>query len=112
MTFEEAEKLHKELWGWLAETGSEVKFDAPILNGRDILNGCFCCEIAGWDDESEDMNCIYDPSLCPITWVDDNDSFSVPCESQDSPYRKWRFVETLEDRKHWAAIIRDLPWRK
>lgn len=105
LTFKQAEKLHKALWGWLAETGAREKDEWPewkFNKGKvpEVSNDCFACEI-----KSESINC--NPNRCPIDWGYDS------CLEEDSPYLKWGKVpSTVKTRKKYAAIIRDLPWRK
>ena len=93
LTFKQAEKLHKELWGWLYKHPLKEKWDWPrwVNNGVDIpiLHlYCFACQ--------------YD--CCPMDWN------AKDC--MDSYYRDWCHAKLPKERKNYAAIIRDLPWRK
>ena len=114
MTFEELGKLHKELWGWLAETGTKEKSGWPEWksNGgpvEDVSFHCFCCNYVEHSYEpgrQRDM-CGY----CPVVWVDGSPSGGV-CSEGKSPYIRWNGAETPKTRKKYAAIIRDLPWER
>lgn len=95
---------HVALWDWLAKTGSYEKIKAPVWKDKrfkHLIRGdveefhCFACY----------NNCI----KCPIEWVKGTYPDCSPL-SKDSPFVKWRDAETIEERKHWAAIIRDLLW--
>lgn len=95
------EELHKELWGWLAETGSNTKKDWPgwaeIFPGDKALeNNCFCCAEAWFD-----LDC----GNCPVDWGEEND-----CVSKGTLFNLWYKEKTIEKRKILAAQIRDLPW--
>ena len=105
MRIETAEKLHKELWDWLAKTGKR-KADWPGWNNIGLaLNRCFACEY-----------CKNDCFRCPINWSEDEDrdwsDMNAYCEQNSSPYFEWIATSVTEERKRLAAIIRDLPWRK
>jgi hypothetical protein len=110
LSFKQAEKLHKELWGWLAETGAYSKGSWPKWEGEsgwghyykgiDIVNDCFACMAAG-----------YRCNKCPITWKDED--VDIPdCTQYGAFYTKWIDAKTPKTRKKYAAVIRDLPWRK
>jgi hypothetical protein len=100
------EEGHRKLWGRLAETGGSSKkkaFRELWPKKKIILNECFYCieaEIRR-DKNNGRHTCIY----CPTIWAD-----GKQCNSPNGEYTKWVDAVTPEDRKHWAAIIRDLPW--
>ena len=103
LTMKQAEKLHKELWGWLAETGKH-KGEWPKWewNGGQIKKNrflCFPCVISK-HGEGGHRGC----NECPVKW---DGSFCLEGE-----YGKWSEAMTTKSRKKYAAIIRDLPWRK
>ena len=106
MKIEEAHRLHRELWGWLAETGDDCKGNWPEwkFNGgkvKEVRHSCFPCEVAR-------KGC----PKCQITWGPDNDdSPGAFCQQPSSPWEKWRHKERETTRKRLAAIIRDLPWK-
>lgn len=104
------EELHRELWGWLAETGKK-KDEWPGWYGKDSIedaigNRCFACNEAGWVEVNELLDC----EMCPIIWFTPLE-FHGQCQKIDSPYRLWEKASSEEVRKYWAAIVRDLPWR-
>jgi len=100
------EELHRELWGWLAETGTRYKREWPgwkSCGGYDnVCGGCFACKEGMMHSKTFGSLCCH----CPI------DAGTVPlCGKDESLYTKWNRSKTIEDRKKYAAIIRDLPWR-
>jgi hypothetical protein len=103
-----SERLHKkhvELYDWCAKTGKD-KFAWPgwekKANAAYLF--CFACVEAERRGGEQDQDC-----RCPITWTDD-DRKDQPCGQEDSPYNKFKRSENAQDRKKYAAIIRDLPW--
>ena len=105
MKREEAVKLHKEMWGWLAENPDKDKPQWPrwVSNGgtvEDIDYDCFACE------DNSDYTGTYSCKNCMIDWGYNN------CKSIGSPYELWDYSENNEDKAIYAAIIRDLPIRK
>lgn len=111
LTFKKAHELHVALWGWLAETGNSSKYIWPewvICGGKipHVLNCCFACELCK-DKDGLWAEC----NKCSVAWTKDpQDNL---CEiSKKSPYRAWKNAAQTNDRKKYAAIIRDLPWRK
>lgn len=120
MTDELAEKNHRTLWNWVAETG-EHKHRAPISHSLDkfnyqgILDGallaanevdCFACGEAYIRGKNSDPrnNCKH----CPINW----NGRHGHCTDYDSPYIKYYEALTGEEAKKYAAIIANLPWKK
>ena len=121
MTDELAEKNHRTLWNWAAETG-KPKWMAPILeslaefcldNITDrILNevvdtDCFACGEAYWrarnDKWRHGIICYY----CPITWGN-----ADKCTHLGSPYNSYFQATSKSKKKKYAAIIANLPWKK
>ena len=98
-------ELHKELWGWLAETGDAWKSNWPGWQQYRSSNDCFACEA-----------CEEDCSECPIDWVgNENYAFSYgdrQCCASGSLYEEWDTSKTTYERKKLAAQIRDLPWKE
>ena len=109
-TFKENEALHKELWGWCAETGND-KADWPRwkFNGGDVEyetgSLCFACSYAESITEEElDDTC----SNCPIC----DGVGSVECLNglYDDWWNTYHHDGNEEDVKELAAQIRDLDW--
>lgn len=115
MTFEKAQKLHRELWNWLAETGEDSKSSwdgwMKVRNYSEPVRffSCFACAFGrkGKVGRNASVECN-----CPIVWTDSALYIqNFACEDNvDSLYRKWRECPDVEQRKHFAALIRDLPW--
>ena len=107
ITREEAIQRHRELWGWLAETGEEGKFAWPEWEKYGIAkNRCFLCEFTQPDDVEDRKNACEN---CPCVWPNTDTNY-FPCEI--SLYTAWQNAETTEERKALAAQIRDLPARE
>ncbi len=106
ITFENAQKCHRRMWNWLAETGEKHKciwpeFKEKNSHGKVVkrpLAECFACEIVQFDCK-----------ICPMDWA----PIKYRCKSYaKSPYMKWKYSITTKARKKYAAIIRDLPWTR
>ena len=100
LTKKEALKRCAEMWDDLAESGSGHKAEAfkrlwPEYRPTDI-NECWACE---YDDGSHDGPCS-DVCIMKSVWP-------KGCCHEDSPYNKWEFAETSEDRREWAKEIAD-----
>jgi hypothetical protein len=102
LSFKQAEKLHKELWGWLAENPDRTKCNWPEYDKiSHFINECSACEFVFKGDLDEMCR------SCRIQWPDKKD-----CYHDSSLFHKWEDAETPETRKKYAAIICDLPWVK
>jgi hypothetical protein len=97
ITLAEAEKGHRELWDWLAETCCTCKSRWPGWKkyDREAIHSFFACETA-----DEDCN------RCPIEWP------GKFCAVGAGPYCLWERATDPAERKRLAAVIRDLPWRE
>ena len=93
LSFEECEKLHKELWTWLAENPGKTKREWPKWSsvnfwgveyaGEKIIDGCFACQATS--DNSKPRNCDF----CPIDWGIDNPLCEKPCTDNGSAFDDW-----------------------
>lgn len=108
LTKEEAIRLHRELWGWLAENPGRDKREWPEWedNGGKfprVRNLCFACE---YDHQEGIKNHSYACSDCPFEWP------GKTCENMEDNglYNLWKYGET-ELESMYAAMIRDLPIR-
>ena len=97
LTRVKALEICRDLWDYLAETGSYDKNDWPGWreHGR-MRHACPCCEYAK-------MDC----SFCLFLGCWRNTDFSTPCCDLVSPFRKWCDVRTPKTRKKYAKIIAD-----
>ena len=95
-TSEELHALHRELWGWLAETGRPWKSEWPGWKENAAPHYCFACGEMAY----RGRGC----RSCPVEWE------ASDCEAGDSAFLKWLLTDSRDDRKKYAAIIRDLPW--
>lgn len=121
MTDELAEKNHRTLWNWTAETG-KPKWMAPILESLTvfcldnitdrILNevvdtDCFACGEAYWRARNDKWRygtvCCY----CPIKWGN-----ADKCTHRGSPYYLYFIAISKSEKKKYATIIANLPWKK
>ena len=96
LSFEECEKLHKELWTWLAENPGKTKWDWPKWSsvdnlweaeygGERIIHGCFACQTTSGGLGNKDCG------LCPIDWgvVDFDTYYETPCTRDGSAFDDW-----------------------
>ena len=96
MTRKEAIRLHRELWGWLAENPMKQKTDYPKFKTECVRNDCYLCEFAG-------SQC----AKCPVEWP--KPRYVSPCYCMKSYFGEWDDAKLPEERSRLAAIIRDLP---
>jgi hypothetical protein len=102
LTKDEAVRLFREHWKYLAETGGDLSDKRKWLaeNGyKDILFECFLCEYTA--PYCED---------CPIIWEDMgfyNKEIASDCAR--SYYGLWQRANSPEERKRLAKIISELP---
>lgn len=100
MTKKEAIKHHREMWNWLAKSGSRYKGDWPDLdNFEEVIshNSCFLCYYA-------DMWC----SHCPLEWPGLGCSY-IAANDERGLYTQWVEEEDIEARKIIALKIANLP---
>jgi len=110
LTREEAIRLHRELWGWLAENPIKNKSAWPEWNkyvcfgkmGNETPNSlCFGCEYVLQQTKFKKRDC----QLCPLDWPNEN------CKG-NGLWGQWDNATAPEKRSRLAAIIRDLPEKK
>lgn len=120
MTDEDFRYWHYKLWDWLAETGESdkslfykfkelgdldnngVELHFAVFDAYDC--DCFAC---GADTLDRLKKGIYCCSSCPIDWGCD----CIDCCDDESLFSKWDNSRTIEDRKMYAKLISQLPWR-
>lgn len=125
LTKEEAIRLHRELWGWLAENPNKNKFQWPgwenseddytcdgLYNGEIIPFYCFACyaTVLQIGDYADDDSC----AACVLEWG------SGVCDKWDDSiipkpiglFTKWNESKSDRMRSKLAAKIRDLPERE
>jgi len=101
-------RLHKKLWGWLADNPTLDKFDWPewSYNGgriKAIDFDCFACEEC--KNEEGFLDCEY----CMIDWNNGKTDGAYRCEDEDSIYDLWIQADNSKDRSKYAKIIQNLP---
>ena len=100
LTKDEAVRLSREHWKWLAETGSANKQLWLDDNGYEDINcDCFLCEYSYF----RKAEC----GACPVVWKDTGILGLEPCMM--SYFGQWRKAKTREERKRLAKIISELP---
>ena len=94
-TSEELHELHKELWGWLAETG-KTNILWPKWKDDALMEffPCFACH-----EKNIRTNGSGACDGCPLG----------NCDAWDM-WHAAQVVGDTESSKKYAAIIRDLPW--
>lgn len=99
LTKKKALEICIELWTWLAETGSEYKFDWPGWKEYgDIWAHCPCCE---YQKQNPVSNCLIFSGI----------NGKCTCTKEDSVYTKWNSAGT-STRKEYAQQIVDLAKQK
>jgi len=112
LTKEKAIRLHRELWGWLAENPMKKKHNWPGWkdNGGEhpaALSDCFCCQYArNVCGSGRGAIC----GKCPLEWERLTLKISSPC--LNSYFGEWEKATAPEERSRLAALIRDLPEKK
>jgi len=116
LTKDKAVRLHRELWGWLADNPNKQKWDWPewkVMGGGMgfIDNYCFCCAYAGDTLDGERKNC----KNCLLVWPGESCQYSSDDETDENMYglfEEWISVRTDKKRSKLAKQIRDLPVRE
>lgn len=109
MTKQEAIKLHREIWSWLAKTGKDKnEWHEWGWNGGKytyIINNCFLCEYV-FEELKKD---IYEPNVCkkycPLIWPDDRCAKLSIVENKQYLFDKWNEETDIEKRKEYATQI-------
>lgn len=108
LTKDEAARLHRELWGWLAENPSMEKADWPGWDEFDrnqirLENYCFACM-------ATDGGC----NGCLLIWPGGDCCDAKEPNDSDGLFMKWECYDEdlLEGRAELARQIRDLPVRE
>lgn len=103
LTREEAIRLHRELWKWLAENPMKKKADWPGWEKIEpVRHLCPCCEYAKYD-----WNIQTCEKKCPLEWKRLRSLSDTPCLC--SYFKDWERATAPEERSKYAALIRDLP---
>lgn len=104
LTKEDAIRLHREMWGWLAENPSADKADWPgwddIYLPYPIRGLCFACE---YTQRTMNKDC----EECLFIWK----TKKSHCCTDGSPFERWDYAIRPKTRSKYAAMIRDLPVR-
>jgi hypothetical protein len=96
--------ITRELWAWLAETGSRHKGDWAGWEKYDkMASDCALCEYSERreDKEREFKECQF----CPLLRQWDGQE---GCLDEGSPYLFWLSAKTPEERKRYAQRIVEL----
>ncbi len=112
----ECEKLHRELWNWLAETCEKYKTEWPGWKKYKTIFGthCFACEFT-----TKNKNFGHDCTKCPLDWckpsqITDLDNYMddyAQCEFvKISLYHKWKNTDKTYLRKKYAKKIAEMLW--
>jgi len=115
LTFEDAVKYHKELWGWLAENPYADKHDWPKWGGEENIDArghCFFCEYdyqRSIKNNDEEDSCIYCPAIFKTL---EGISTGNVDYCLGGLFKKWILTKNRQERAALAAQIRDLPTRE
>lgn len=107
---------HKMLWGLLSNYPNMRKMDAvgriikkyPAMAKRWPLSDCFACAsvecyVHAYDIQDTTNSCSY----CPLNWGKER-----VCYTHYGLFSKWDMARDLEDKRFYAAQIRDLPLKE
>lgn len=102
MSFKKSHEYHRKMWDWLARTGNRTEGKWPEFKKLVSwpYNMCFACEYVSNISDSTDCE------SCPITWG------SAHCEDKGTYYHKWCKAKTIKEGKKYAALIRDMEWKR
>jgi len=113
LTKKKAIEITIELWKWLDEKPLAPKTSWPGWKKYDYLeSGCSCCEYVIRKTRNrriykkcEDFCPLYE--LWPYERQESSEGVTnmVPCMNLKSPYRKWEFSSTRDNRSKYAREI-------
>lgn len=116
LTREEAIRLHRAMWNWIADVIEreqcvqdidflKCKFTREITPCQSIICNCYCCEFACKNDIVDDC------TLCPLDWGTDHED-DFPCETDDGLWVQCRNCTDWKEQAALAHKIANLPERK
>lgn len=88
------EKLHREMWNWLAKNPEKQKSDWFDKEDVDALDECFACE-----------ECNSNCEKCPL------DRGVIGCDRVNGLYHIWITSKDMNTRSALAKVIAWLPWK-
>ena len=112
LTREEAVRLHRQMWLWIAKETERQKqivfktdyFKAMKTKREDMpLNTCYCCEYTRGEG-TKNTRC----ELCPMLWGGADNH----CLNKNSPFRAWSNTYNWRVAAKAARAIAELPERK
>lgn len=107
---------HKMLWGLLSNYPDMRKMDAvariakkyPAMARRLPISDCFACQcVAAYLHENNIRNKSKSCDYCPLNW-----GSTRTCYPNDGLFTMWDMAVTPEDKRFFAAQIRDLPLKE
>ena len=112
------ETFFREMWKELARTGSDSKKNTIVARFEDCrrLECGACEEVKGKQGllTNDACWCV----RCPVFAGENSEKVDYfQCERNQvcSPYAEWRrnvnFHSNPKERKRWAAVIANMPWR-
>ncbi len=125
LTKDEAIRLHRKLWSWIAEEtekqGRKVEkreyFKTMGVAEEDIpLDECYCCEFVSQLRQRKYKG--YCLELCPLDWGAENDMgykrvydsiYPDTCKIGYGYFRQWLNTKSPEEAAELARIIAELP---
>lgn len=116
LTREEAIRLHRAMWNWIADVIEKIqhvqdidflkcKFTWEITPCQRIPCNCYCCAFACNNDNVD--GCI----LCPLDWGTDHED-DFPCEKENGLWVQCRDCTNWGKQAALARKIANLPDRK
>jgi hypothetical protein len=108
------EKMYRDMWNELGETGSACKSDTKVYKKhRNLLsryNLCPACYAASLRTATNISICFN----CPIVWSGKKNVF-ITCSQTGSLYQRWNNARNYianNKRKKLALKIANLPWKE
>ena len=108
------EKMHRDMWNELAETGSNNKRSTKVWKKHKKLlsqyNDCTACYAAHLRTAINIAICFE----CPVVWSGNKKVFTT-CKNTGSPYQRWdyaKYYTANNMRKKLALKIANLPWKE
>lgn len=105
-TKQEAIRLHRKQWHWLAKNPTKQKRHWPGWKRikETVFNDCFACQYA-MEKGDDCKSCAF----CPFLW-----NGAKTCQGAGSPYQKWFFTDKTDTarRAQFAFEVATLKVRR
>lgn len=117
----ENEKLHREMWHWIAEeTRKQKRFvtkqEWPKIKNYSTLFYCFACEEAFVRFIESKYSCDNRCAYCPLVWGTESESYTGEpyCQKTGALYKQWieqGIRANWQEAADLANQIAEMEWR-